>query len=169
MAFQKKARTCATCLTVLMSWGPLVARGGDLLVSSRFTNNVLRYDAMTGAFKSVFASGNGLANPNGIAYGPDGNLYVGLGDEARVLRFHGQTGEFMDEFIGPAAPGGLVNCRAIAFGPDGNLYVNSGSGNQVLKYDGRSAEFLGIAAQGHGMGGPVGSRRERPTVLEVAH
>ncbi len=129
---------------------------GDLLVSSRFTNNILRYDSVTGAFKNIFASGNGLANPNGIAYGPDGNLYAGLGDEPRVLRFHGQTGAFIDEFVGPATPGGLINCRGIAFGPDGNLYVASGSGDQVLKYHGGTGSFLGIAAQGNGMDGPVG-------------
>jgi len=128
---------------------------GDLLVSSRFTNNVLRYDATTGAFIGVFASGNGLANPNGIAYGPDGNLYVGLGDTGSVMRFQGQTGAFMGEFVSGGA-GGLLGCRAIAFGPDGNLYVDNGAGDNVLRYDGQTGSFLGIAAQGNGMSGPVG-------------
>lgn len=132
------------------------AEAGDLLVASRFTSNILRYDSQTGAFLSVFASGNGLANPNGIAYGPDGNLYAGNGDEARVLRFDGQTGAYLGDFITPSTPGGLINCRAIAFGPDGDLYVCSGSGNTVLRYNGTTGAFVNVAASGHGMLGPVG-------------
>lgn len=135
---------------------PGVAAAGDLLVSSRFTNNVLRYNAGTGAFLGVFASGNGLANPNGIAYGPDGHLYVGLGDQPRVLRFDGQTGAFLDEFVGPSTPGGLVNCRGIAFGSEGDLYVCSASNHRVLRYAGTTGAFVGVAASGQGMNGPVG-------------
>lgn len=145
-----------TYLVILFLASVNAARAGDLLVASRFSNNILRYDGVTGAFKEVFASGNGLANPNGIAFGPDGNLYAGLGDEPRVLRFHGRTGAFLGEFVGPSAPGGLINCRAIVFGPDHHLYVASGSGDQVLKYHGATGEFLGVAAQGNGMDGPVG-------------
>src|SRR4051794_32393209 len=75
------------------------AAAQDLLVSARFTDTVLRYDAKSGAFKGVFASGNGLKNPNGLAIGPDGNLYVGLGDEGTVMRFDGQTGAFISRFV----------------------------------------------------------------------
>lgn len=132
------------------------AEAGDLLVASRFTSNILRYNSQTGAFLGVFATGNGLANPNGIAYGPDGNLYAGNGDEPRVLRFNGQTGAYLGDFVTAATPGGLINCRAIAFGPDGDLYVCSGSSNQVLRYNGTTGNFVGIAASGHGMLGPVG-------------
>jgi len=147
-----------TIALVLMACVALPSRltAGDLLVSSRFNSHVLRYDATTGRFVGVFASGYGMANPNGIAYGPDGNLYVGNGDEARVLKFDGQTGDFLGSFVTPATGGGLANCRAIAFGPDGNLYVDSGSTNQVLAYDGRTGAFLRVAAQGRGLNGPVG-------------
>jgi len=129
---------------------------GDLLVSSRFNSHVLRFDAATGRFVGVFASGYGMANPNGIAYGPDGNLYVGNGDQPRVLKLDGQTGEFLGNFVTTATRGGLANCRAIAFGPDGNLYVDSGANDVVLAYDGRTGAFLRVAAQGNGMDGPVG-------------
>lgn len=132
------------------------ASAGDLLVSSRFNSHVLRYNAVTGSFVSVFASGYGMANPNGIAYGPDGNLYVGNGDEGRVLKLDGQTGDFLGDFVTPATPGGLAGARAIAFGPDGNLYVDSGATNNVLVYDGTTGAFLRVAAQGNGMIGPVG-------------
>jgi streptogramin lyase len=131
-------------------------RAGDLLVSSRFNSHVLRYNAATGGFVSVFAAGFGMANPNGIAYGPDGNLYVGNGDEGRVLKFDGQTGDFLGSFVTPETPGGLAGCRAIAFGPDGNLYVDSGATDNVLAYDGVTGAFLRVAAQGNGISGPVG-------------
>lgn len=142
-------------LTAAIVHGPPV-QARDVLLSSRFSNAVLRYDGQTGAFIGVFATGNGLANLNGIAYGSDGHLYVVNGDVSRVLRFHGQTGAFLGEFITPATPGGLVSGRAIAFGPDGNLYICSGGTNQVLAYSGTTGEFLRVAAAGQGMSGPVG-------------
>ncbi len=125
----------------------------DLLVSSRFSDNVLRFDSGTGAFVGVFAEGNGMENPNGIAYGPDGNLYVGLGDVGRVMRVDGQSGAYIDDFIDPGA-GGLVGSRAITFGPGGDLYVASGATDQILRYDGLSGDFVGVAAEG--FDGPVG-------------
>lgn len=126
----------------------------DLLVSSRFTDNILRYDGLTGDFLGVFASGNGLDNPNGIAFGPDGSLYVAQGDAGSVLRFD-SSGGFLGTFVAPGF-GGLADPRDLAFGPDGNLYVCSGSTGQVLRFAGGSGDFLGVAAEGHGLDGPVG-------------
>ncbi len=152
-------RSGFAALSILVAIGlspasPVTA--GDLLISSRFNSRVLRYDAITGTFVGVFGFGHDLANPNGIAYGPDGNLYVGNGDEARVLKFDGQSGDFLGSFVTPATPGGLTNCRALAFGPDGNLYVDSGSNDKVLAYDGKTGAFLRVAAEGNGLVGPVG-------------
>lgn len=132
-----------------------LAQTGDLLVSSRFSNNVLRYDRLTGAFKGVFASGNGLANPNGIAYGPDGNLYVGLGDTGRIMKFHGQTGAYLSDFVN-TSEAGFSGSRAIAFGPDGNLYVAGANINSVLRFDGATGAFKDVFAAGNGMSGTVG-------------
>lgn len=163
-----KGVTALAASTATLLLAASTARAGDLLVSSRFSDNVLRYDANTGDFIGVFATGHGMDNPNGIAYGPDGNLYVGQGDDPQVLRFHGQTGEFIDEFIGPATPGGLIDCRAIIFGPDEHLYVANGSGDTVLKYDGQTGDFLGVAAAGNGLDGPVGITFGRGGNLYVA-
>ena len=51
----------------------------DLLVLSNDTDEVLRYDGSTGAFLGAFVSAGsgGLDEPSGLAFGPDGNLYVG--------------------------------------------------------------------------------------------
>jgi WD40 repeat protein len=138
----------------LGSAGPAAAR--DLFVSSRLSDNVLRYDAETGAFKGVFASGNGLDNPNGIAFGPDGNLYVGLGDVGRVMIFDGASGAFLRDFVTPEASGGNVGARAIAFLPGGDLLVDSGGSSQVLRYEAGTGRFKGVFASGDGLNGPVG-------------
>lgn len=141
--------TLARFLGLVLIAAPAAAT--DLLVSSRFSDNVLRFRE-DGSFVGLFASGHGMDNPNGIAFGPDGNLYVGLGDVGKVLRFHGSTGAFIDEFVNdPLNPG----CRAIAFGTDGHLYVDAGGADQVVRYD-AATRARTIFAQGHGMDGPVG-------------
>jgi peptidyl-prolyl cis-trans isomerase A (cyclophilin A) len=129
----------------------------DLLVSSRFSDNVLRF-GLDGTSKGVFAQGNGLDNPNGIAYGPDGHLYVGLGDVGRVMVFDGATGAYLRDFVSPATPGGLRGCRAIAFLPDGDLLVDAGPNDQVLRYRAGSGAFAGVFAADPALRGPVGLR-----------
>lgn len=127
----------------------------DVLVSSRFSNNVLRYDRDTGAFIDVFAQGPELQNPNGIAFGADGNLYVGLGDSGGILRYDGGTGAFLGTFVASGS-GGLGGVRDIVFGPGGDLFVASGTTDRVLRYDGTTGAFVGVAAAGNGLDGPVG-------------
>ena len=144
-------RAVPVCGVVLLGAWSVQAR--DILVSSRFSDNVLRYSDQ-GSFLGVFASGNGLDNPNGIAYGTDGNLYVGLGDVGRVMVFEGQTGAYLRDLVTPATSGGLQACRAIAFAPSGDLLVNDGAGNRVMRYDPVSGAFKGVFASG--LVGPVG-------------
>ena len=72
-----------------------------LLVSSGDTDSVLRYNAATGAFIDTFASGGGLDDPEGLAFGPDGNFYVTSRSNA-VLRYDGTTGEFLGVFASEA-------------------------------------------------------------------
>ncbi|MBL8885962.1 MAG: NHL repeat-containing protein [Phycisphaerales bacterium] len=148
-----------TLAAAIFGWGIGLsvcgADAGDLLVSSRFSNNVLRYDRQSGAFKGVFASGNGLANPNGIAYGPDGNLYVGLGDTGRIMKFQGQTGAYLGNFVNSNVAG-FSGCRGMVFGPDGHLYVAGANINSVLRFDGANGAFKDVFASGNGMVGTVG-------------
>lgn len=149
----------ARAATIILAAGlllpiPTGVVDGDMFVSSRFSNNILRYDQDTGAFLGVFAQGPELLNPNGIAFGPDQSLYVGLGDAGSVLRYDA-AGVFQGEFVA-AGSGGLGGVRDIIFGPDGDLYVASGTTDQVLRYNGTTGAFVGVAAQGNGLNGPVG-------------
>ncbi|NJL09421.1 MAG: hypothetical protein HC908_01950 [Calothrix sp. SM1_7_51] len=64
----------------------LFDREGNLLVNRFGTEqtrcnlvnrcSILKYDGKTGASLGVFASGNGLDGPDGLAFGPDNELYV---------------------------------------------------------------------------------------------
>ncbi len=94
---------------------------GDLLICSPDTHSVIRIDRDTGTIIGDFVapSSGGLQLPSGLAYGPDGNLYVSDGPNGKVLRYNGRTGAFIDLFAHDAA----------LFGPSdlefyqGNLYV----------------------------------------------
>jgi glucose/arabinose dehydrogenase len=113
-----------------------------LLVSSGENDSVLRYDATSGAFIDIFASGGGLDDPEGLALGPDGHLYVTSRSNA-VLRYHGTTGAFIDIF---ASGGGLADPAGLVFGPDGNLYVSSGETDDVKRFDGATGVFIAYSA-----------------------
>jgi hypothetical protein len=136
-----------------MVFGPDGAGDGklDLYVAATDAGSILRYDGTTGTFKGVFvaADSGGLNGPQGMAFGPGGDLYVASGNwftrsngpfysgdfpPGAVLRFEGPSGNTPGAFLGtlvPAGSGGLANPNGIVFGPDpsGNgktdLYVAS--------------------------------------------
>jgi hypothetical protein len=67
--------------------------------------SVLRYDGQSGAFLDAFVPrGSTVATiTRGLAFGPDGNLYLGSIDTTNsaydgILRVNGTTGAFMDVF-----------------------------------------------------------------------
>ncbi|MFB2934640.1 hypothetical protein ACE1B6_05125 [Aerosakkonemataceae cyanobacterium BLCC-F154] len=154
------------------------------LVANTRGNNVVRFDAKTGAFLGEFitAGSGGLFSPDNIIVGPDGNndgisdLYITSGDKpanstaegaSGVLRFDGRTGAFIDRFVtdDPSTPnidetGGLLRPYGSVFGPDGKLYVSSFLTDQILRYDGTTGEFIDVFATGNqqfgGLNGPNG-------------
>lgn len=135
--------------------GPGQRAGGDLWVSDFVS--VLRYDPVTGmpADGSVVPGSGGLVNAQGIAVGPDGNLYVASFGSRQILRYSGSTGGFLDVFV-PAGSGGMGAPNDVTFGPDGNLYVADGffGTNSVLRFDGRTGTFIDVFASGGGLRQP---------------
>lgn len=139
-----KLRILIGMLVVLLA-DSSTARGGlapDLLVASKGTHQVLRYDGDTGDFVGIFAEGGGLTLPDDLAFGPDGNLYVG--SVSNILRFDGQTGDFIDVFASSTQ-----GRHGLVFGPNGNLFTAFGPSGQpgsmwgVLQFDGETGENLG--------------------------
>lgn len=117
----------------------------DLLVSSSNSNEVLRYDGTTGAFLGVFASAGNLDAPNGLAVGPDGNVYVSGGKSDNVLCYDGQSGALIGEFVSPQS-GGLDFPHGLTFGPDDHLYVAGAGSDAVLRYNGVTGASMGVFA-----------------------
>lgn len=126
----------------------VIGPDGKLYISSGHDpgdSAILRFDARTGAFLDVFATGNGLHRPYGMVFGPDGLLYVSSFRNDKLLRFNARTGAFVDIFaVGNGLPGGLNGPNGLAFGPDGKLYVATegsiagefpGLPSEVLRYD----------------------------------
>ncbi|MEO8486324.1 MAG: hypothetical protein ABI585_08295 [Betaproteobacteria bacterium] len=134
-----------------MVFGPT----GDIFIANYETGQpagdggeVLRFSS-TGTFLGVFAangSGDGvnasLGEPMGLAFGPDGNLYVANDNSFdNVLRFNGTTGAFIDTFI-PDNTTGLNDPKSIKFGPDGRFYA-SNEGGAVEVYNGTTGAYVG--------------------------
>jgi streptogramin lyase len=127
-----------------------------LLVASSDTNSILRYDATIGIPVDAFvpAGSGGLQSPSGIAFGPDGNLYVSSQTGA-ILRYNGLTGAFIDAFV-PVGSGGLKVPAFIVFGLDGNLYVSDFADHNIKQYNGITGASMGIFASGGGIANPQG-------------
>jgi WD40 repeat protein len=115
----------------------------ELLVTSRNTNNVLRYDGVTGTFIDEFVTSGsgGLSAPGGIAFRQDGYIYVTSLNtgQASVKRYNAKTGAFVDNFTSerPSFPyAGLI------FGPEGNLYTATETYENVYRYNGQTGAFI---------------------------
>ena len=87
----------------------------------------------------------------GIVFGPDGNLYAAGSRSDNVVRFNGQTGEFMDVF----ASEGLDGPNSLRFGPDGNLYVTSDTNDRLIRFDGQTGTLQQVVAEGAYLNGPL--------------
>lgn len=114
----KKVSILLVLVLAIVAFLTVSPASADLYVSTFLdptgNNSVLRYDETTGALINTFAVG---LDPAGVAFGPDGNLYVSYGLSG-VLRYDGQTGQFLGMFVAPP----LGNLSGLRFGFDGNLY-----------------------------------------------
>jgi DNA-binding beta-propeller fold protein YncE len=135
------AALCALAMPAAMASTLLVANGGSILA----------YSTSPAAPLGDFVPSGPLVS-KGLAYGPDGNLYVTAGSDATggVYRFNGRTGAYIDEF---ASTGGIP--FGLTFGA-GGLYVANYSNNDVQRFDATTGASLGtfVAAGSGGLSAP---------------
>jgi len=125
-----------------------LAVGPDGLIYYTTNNTVGRINPVTGANLGTFAT-LGIADlAIGLAFGPNGNLFVGQYSSGNVVQFNGKTGALMGVF---AQGNGITYAGAIAFSPQGNLIVASHGSSQVLSFNGATGAFIGS------IGGTVGT------------
>jgi sugar lactone lactonase YvrE len=129
----------ALTLVIATSGQAKAGFANDVLATDLNTGNVFAFDPTTGASLGSFAT---MANPRGIAIGPDGNVYVNSSLTNNVAEYNGTTGALINASFVPAGDHGLGLAYGMAFGPNGNLYVSSFSTNSVLEYNGTTGAFV---------------------------
>ena len=73
--------------------GPTDAHYGDLFVTGYLSHSVARFDWASQTYQPFVApNSGGLGQARGIAFGPDGNLYVGDLTQNMIFRYDGSTG-----------------------------------------------------------------------------
>jgi len=171
---------------------------GDLWVTDRENNRVLEFkppfsdgmdassvigqDNLTSVPPYVIASPSGLFGPNGIAFDPQGNLWVADENFNRILEFPasslGANGPSAVMEIGqPAGPSefqstgvatnasGLAAPLGIAFSPSGDLWVSDRANNRVLEFAAPFSDGMHASAV---LGTPAGARAFDSNVTGLA-
>lgn len=155
------ARNFLAVLVALANILASVLTRADLLVSAYYEGSVLRYDETSGAYLGTFVTphSGGLQTPTCFAFGRDGDFYVADGQGNRILRYHGQSGAFLNIF----ATNGLIYPEGIAVGPEGNLYVANGQASNIVVLDSLTGALIrefgdGVVKGPYGLSfGPDGS------------
>jgi sugar lactone lactonase YvrE len=122
--FSENIQRCKFVFSIFIFCSSAFWTKADIFVSD-FNNDVVdNYNSL-----GALVSASSIIQPNGVAIGPDGNLYVatatddGLGDGASIVSFNPVTGARIGTFTSHVSDNDLNNPDGIAFGPDGNLYV----------------------------------------------
>ena len=128
-----------------VAWPPGAAAqspGYDLLVSSRATNSVKRYDGVTGEYVGDFvaAAAGGLGATQEVLFAPNGNLIVSGRANNAILEFHPKTGAYLGAYTSGYT---LRDPTKMTWGPEGDLYVSQWAGsNTVARFDGATGQFV---------------------------
>ncbi|MEM9775362.1 MAG: glycosyl hydrolase family 28-related protein, partial [Chloroflexota bacterium] len=79
----------------------LLFKDNLLYVADEGSNSVKKYSALTGTPLGAFVTSGsgGLDKPSDIGFGPDGHFYVLSNETDQILRYDGQSGEFLGVFL----------------------------------------------------------------------
>jgi len=121
----------------------MALRGNDLYVSHEVDDHleIRRFNATTGANLEKIADGPVDSLPGGLAFGPDGNLYVADRGHDSVLRVVGLgTVPFASDV-------NMISPTLMEFQPSG-LYVSSLGAGAVFKFNPTTGAGAGTVASG---------------------
>lgn len=103
-------------------------------------DNVSRYSDNGALIDSNFIS---LTSPTGLAFGPDGTLYVASTNLPQVYSYNPLTGFQTGTFVSYGADNNqnVSNPAGMRFGPDGHLYIADVTNSNVHVYDSTGASI----------------------------
>ena len=131
--------------------------------------SVLRFNPKTGKFLNVFIenkSVNDLHRPEGLAFSPDGNLYItsfqkDVNDTDKILIIDGKKGKLLDKIDLYDVGEPRAFAQALLFGPGGKLFVPiTGGGPEagsVRRYHLHHHKKFDVFVPPTVMGGPLRS------------
>ncbi|HET7843228.1 MAG TPA: hypothetical protein VFL14_03695, partial [Xanthomonadales bacterium] len=123
---------------------------GKLWVVSEENARILRYEPDTLAFIDIWTSVGGGFNPTGLAFGPDGDVYV-CGYASDTVRRYDATTRQLEATVVPARAGGLDGPdNGMTFGPDGRLYIPGYDANNVVVWDPATNQVATFVARNAG-------------------
>jgi DNA-binding beta-propeller fold protein YncE len=151
----------AACPNLPLPFDSAIGPGGQLYVSCTLNHSIEHFDPTTtdhlGSF--VGPGSGGLLSPRGLAFGPNGNLFVSNGS-FEIVEFDGSTGVP----VGPPSfvdtggnGGGAIDPYGLRF-RQGVLYVASFIHDEVKAFDATTGAFLStfVTAGSGGLTGPTG-------------
>jgi DNA-binding beta-propeller fold protein YncE len=151
----------AACPNLPLPFDAAIRPDGQLYVSCTLNHSIEHFDTTTAAHLGSFvlAGSGGLVSPRGLAFGPNGNLFVSHGSN-EILEFDGSTGAP----VGPPAfvnsggnGGGAIDPYGLRF-HQGVLYLASFSYDEVKAFNATTGAFLStfVTAGSGGLVGPTG-------------
>jgi hypothetical protein len=119
----------------------LAFSGGNFYVADSSGDFVDEFTSSGTFVSQVIGSGtDGLSNPDALAIGPDGNLYVAYQDGS-IYQYNLTTSSVS---LFATVPGG-IEALNLVFGPTGTLYVMSAAnGGTVDVFNGTSGSFVSV-------------------------
>ncbi len=95
---------------------PLINSNNDLLYIDEISDSIYKYSFETKTLSPFVTKGSGgLSKASCMDIGPDGHLYVCSNNTNQILKYHGETGEFLEVYL--EDPDKLNSPIAMVFAP----------------------------------------------------